>query len=190
MAKSQCDTPIVFHFPPPVVRGGQHRKKRGKVFSKNEMPVPFLQQRKFHLIMWPPDTLDILCHRMDCWLSILASLAVDWFSRQIRELCTSNLCQEIGPWWQILPRLVSCLVTACLGAERPFFSTYVEGSDVESGAIRRWAPAESVALRLRCVGLFSVGALHACVGVCVCVFFSVRRKLSCAWREKRESVEL
>jgi hypothetical protein len=78
------------------------------------------------------------------------AIPVDWFSRQIRELCTwgtSNFRQEIGPWWPILPGLVSCLVTACLGAERPFSSTYVEGSDVESGAIRRWATAESVALR-------------------------------------------
>jgi hypothetical protein len=61
-------------------------------------------------------------------------------------------------------------VTACLGGDRPFSSTYVEGSDVGSGAIRRWAPAESVALR--CVGLFSVGrSVRACVGVCVCVCF-------------------
>lgn len=71
-------------------------------------------------------------------------------------------------------------MTACLGAERPFFSTYVEGSDVESGAIRRWAAAESVALR--CVGLFSVGALHACVGVCVCFFFCSQETLVCMTR--------
>ncbi len=67
-------------------------------------------------------------------------------------------------------------MTACLGAERPFFSTYVEGSDVESGAIRRWAPAESVALR-RIVLRWGVACVRG--GVCVC-FFSVRRKLSCA----------
>jgi hypothetical protein len=61
-------------------------------------------------------------------------------------------------------------VTACLGAERPFFSTYVEGSDVESGAIRRWAPAESVALR--CVAS-DCSPLGRCMRawVCVCVFF-------------------
>jgi len=80
-------------------------------------------------------------------------------------------------------------VTACLGAERPFSSTYVEGSDVGCGAIRRWAPAESVALR--CVGLFSVGrSVRACVGVCVCVcvcvcFFCLQEILVCMTREER-----
>jgi hypothetical protein len=76
-------------------------------------------------------------------------------------------------------------VTACLGAERPFFSTYVEGSDVESGAIRRWAPAESVALR--CVAS-DCSPLGRCMRawVCVCVFFFCSQEtLVCMTREER-----
>ncbi len=74
-------------------------------------------------------------------------------------------------------------MTACLGAERPFSSTCVEGSDVESGAIRRWAPAESVALRR----IVLRWALRACVRAWVCVFFLFARN-SRVHDERRESL--
>ncbi len=75
-------------------------------------------------------------------------------------------------------------MTACLGAERPFSSTYVEGGDVGSGPIRRWAPAESVALR-RIVFRW---AFRACVRGWVCVFFLMFAGDSRVHDERRESL--